>query len=71
MECRVVADLRRETGIATFFTACRLRGVDDDTAYFNFVHGLDTQGRKVDLMDYMQRGRMVKRVIKQREEFSV
>jgi hypothetical protein len=54
--CSKTREVRARTGMNSFFTSCRIKGVSATDGYRNFVLGLDNQGNEVDMDTYKERG---------------
>ena len=63
-ECAATAQVRRSTGISLYFTSCAVKGLTSRQAYSNFVMGLDSNGEKIGMEDYRDRGRTLGTIFK-------
>jgi hypothetical protein len=52
-------------------SAWRLKGIGRREAYKKFIHGLDTRGQEVDIVEYYQRGKMMGVVLTKRMEYDM
>lgn len=68
--CSLVRRLRMSTGVTRFIEDARMKGLSDTEAYVNFINGLDSQGRKIDIHDYEERGNALCSIFEARIEMS-
>ena len=66
-ECSNTRSVRKETGVSSFFTAAKLRGLPVKKGYSLFVHGLDLDGNMIDDQDYKDRGKCLARIFQEAE----
>jgi hypothetical protein len=60
--CSRTRDVRRKTGMTMFFASCNVKGVTDEKGYYNFVMGMNNDGKQVDDKDYFERGNVLKEI---------
>ena len=69
--CTAVSEVRRRTGVASFFTMAKMKGLSTSEAFSRFVNGLDSTGRQISLRDYEERGKSLGDIIMERKGLPV
>ena len=69
--CTAVVNVRRRTGVSSFFAMARMRGLSVSEAFSRFVGGLDSMGRQISLQDYEERGKALGAIIMERKKLLV
>ena len=70
-ECTVVVNVRRSTGVSSFFSMAKWKGLSTSEAFCMFINGQDTSGRMISLREYEERGKAVGAIITERKSFPV
>ena len=55
--------VRRETGVSLALGVLQLEGIDEEEAYYRFVNGLDSKGKRVGKNKYLQRGEAMREIV--------
>ena len=71
VECTVVVNVRRNTGVSSFFLMAKWKGLSTREAFCMFINGQDCMGRRISLRDYEERGKAVGAIITERKSFPV
>jgi hypothetical protein len=45
-----------------FFASCNVKDISDEAGYYNFVMGLDNDGKQIGDKDYWERGNVLKEI---------
>ena len=61
--CPAVLGVRKETGLSTVMNSFRLNGLEEEEAYYYYVKGLDSKGRVINKVSYLERGQAMRKVI--------
>jgi hypothetical protein len=60
--CPSVAQSRLEAGITMFSNMCRLKDMSKEDSFYNYVNGLDVDGKEIALQEIMDRAESLKKV---------
>ena len=57
MCCSALSAMRSATQISTFITSCHMKNIDLQTTYSLFMNGKNSDGKDVDVNEYLERGK--------------
>ena len=57
MCCSALSAMRSATQISTFITSCHMKNIDLKTTYSLFLNGKNSDGKDVDVNEYLERGK--------------
>ena len=65
MECTSTVDTRERLGLTEYINKMQVDGLSSKDVFLSYVHGLDSDGDKVDIASYLKRGQIPSQIYKE------